>query len=122
MAATKGKSKSTQADQPHLPMTSVRRKIGTVERAIAKSIKAAEHLQDMDGAAVALLRSAARNVDACTANSDRHTHAMAVARMSELLTKLHLEPDSRGEGVKEKSAWDRIVEELGSTESGDAKI
>jgi hypothetical protein len=118
MAASRSKSRDARVEtqQAPLPMTAPRRRVGSVERSIARTLRAATHLTDMDHTAVALLRSAARNVDACTANSERHTHALAVARMSELLTKLHLEPDARGGGDRAPDEWSRALKELTEAE------
>ena len=92
---------------------------GPVERSIAATVRAAGHLDGMDAAAVALLRSSARAVDWCERNGERHTQALHIARMSELLTKLRLEPSARGEGVTAPDAWDRALQDLGTPAGGD---
>lgn len=107
-------------DAPILPGVTATRWRGPVERSVAATIRAAEHLDAQDGTAVALLRSAARVVDSCERNGERHTHTMAVARLSELLTKLRLEPSARGEGVTEPDEWDRALADLGTPQAGDA--
>lgn len=107
-----------QHQQVAIPGTGVARWRGPVERSIAATLRAAS-LEDLDAAAVALLRSAARVVDSCERNGERHTHTMAVARMSELLTKLRLEPSARGEGVNGPDEWDRALADLGTPTGGD---
>lgn|SRR5574343_1240434 len=113
---------SDDLDVPQLPGMKVSRWRGPVERSIAATVRACGHLDDRDGAAVALLRSAARAVDWCERNGERHTQALHVARMSELLTKLRLEPSSRGEGVTEPDAWDLALSTLGTPAGGDAPL
>lgn len=105
-------------EQPAMPGMAVTRWRGPVERSITRAIKAGE-FEDLDAAAVALLRSSARVVDSCERNGERHTHTMAVARMSELLTKLRLEPSARGEGGGEPDAWDHALAHLGTATTGD---
>ena len=112
---------ATDLEQPALPGTATPKWRGPVERSIAKAIRAGE-FEDLDAAAVALLRSSARVVDSCERNGERHTHTMAVARMSELLTKLRLEPSARGEGVSEPDAWDHALANLGTATSGHPEI
>lgn len=108
-------------EQPAMPGLSVTRWRGPVERSITRAIKAGG-FDDLDAAAVALLRSSARVVDSCERNGERHTHTMAVARMSELLTKLRLEPSARGEGVTEHDEWDRALADLGTPAPGDPTL
>ena len=83
------------------------------------TVSAADHLTPQDGAAVALLRESARAVDWCGKNGERHTQALHIARMSELLTKLRLEPSARGSGVSLEQRPSRFIG-LGSPTPGHA--
>ena len=118
-ARSRSTSKSDNLDQPALPGTATPRWRGPVERSITKRLMSEAGLEDIDGPAVALLRSTARAIDWCEKNGERHTQALHVARMSELLTKLRLEPSARGEGVTELDEFDRALAEFTSTSGGD---
>ena len=112
------------AEQPALPGTAQRRYIGPIERSLAKALRAArerEDITDQDHAAVAAARSTARLVDWCERNREPHTQTLAVKQLSELLTKLRLEPSSRGSGVT-PDGWDAAAADLGTPAGGDAQV
>lgn len=74
-------------------------KVGKVQRGVNEAIARArlEGKLDarLDNGAVALARVLAESVDWCRANGEHHTMVMAAARLSDLLTKLQLEPAAR---------------------------
>jgi hypothetical protein len=110
-------------EQEKLPGTDVPRVVGPVELAVEKSIlDAAENdeLQMLDAGASALALQLARTVDWCHTNAEPHTLTLASARLSELLTKLKLEPASREpKGGKHGGInWDAELANLAAAEEG----
>jgi hypothetical protein len=109
-------------DQLTIPGTAQRRKVGRAERSLNSSVahaRRAGFLSDFDNGAVGVARALARTVDWCESNGESHTLTLAAGRLSDLLTKLRLEPSSRG--VTDSDGFDRLLEDLGTPTFGDAE-
>lgn len=112
-----------QAMLPGSSTPSTRRRVGPVERGVDKACRTARVegvLTDLDAGTVQLAKTLARTVDWCHSNTEPHTLTMAAARLSEVLTKLKLEPAAREvkQGVKSGIDWDAALAEFSSPAEG----
>ncbi len=119
-------SRKRADEQLAIPLPAARRRIGRVEQAVSRSIRAAQAAGELDqlhAGAAALARSLARGVDDAEGRLDPWGRAACSRELREILAAIGLDRASRGElahGDTGGDAFAQLLAEFGATAPGDA--